>query len=132
VYYITTEFNKIMPKKILIVEDYADARSFMKILIESYGYETIEASDGEQAVQTVQLEQPDLILMDLAMPIMDGLAATRVIRGLDKTANLPIIAVTAHGKSFYKQALEAGCDDMISKPIDFAALEPVLNQYLEH
>jgi CheY-like chemotaxis protein len=121
-----------MPKKILIVEDYADARSFMKILVESYGYETIVAADGEQAVQTVQVEQPDLILMDLAMPIMDGLAATRVIRGFDKTAYFPIIAVTAHGESFYKQAIEAGCDDLISKPIDFAVLEPVLNQYLGH
>ncbi len=121
-----------MAKKILIVEDYADALDFMKFLIESYGYETLEAADGEQAVQMVQLEQPDLILMDLAMPIMDGLAATRVIRGFDKTAKLPIIAVSAHGKSLYKQALEAGCNDLISKPIDFAVLEPVLNQYLEH
>lgn len=121
-----------MSKKILIVEDYADARNFMKFLIESYGYQALEASDGEQAVQKVQQEQPDLVLMDLSMPIMDGLAATRVIRGFDKTAKLPIIAVTAYGESFYKQALEAGCDDLINKPIDFATLEPVLDQYLGH
>ncbi len=119
-----------MPKKVLIVEDYTDARSFMKFLIESYGYQALEATDGEQAVEAVRLEQPDLILMDLAMPIMDGLAATRVIRGFDGTVRLPIIAVTAHGESYYRQAIEAGCDDMINKPLDFAVLEPVLKQYL--
>ena len=121
-----------MLKKILIAEDYADTRSFMKFLVESYGYQALEAADGQQAVETVRREQPDLILMDLSMPIMDGLAATRVIRGFDGTSRLPIIAVTAHGESFYKQALEAGCDDLINKPLDFAALEPVLSQYLGH
>lgn len=118
------------PKKILIAEDYADTRSFMKYLIESYGYQALEAVDGQDAVETVRHEHPDLVLMDLAMPIMDGLAATRVIRGLEGMARMPIIAVTAHGDSFYKQALEAGCDDLINKPLDFSALEPVLNQYL--
>lgn len=121
-----------MAKKVLIAEDYADTRSFMKFLIESYGYQALEAKDGEEAVATVQQEQPDLILMDLSMPIMDGLAATRVIRKFNGMAKLPIIAVTAHGQSFYRLALEAGCDDLINKPLDFATLEPVLNQYLEH
>ncbi len=121
-----------MKKKILIVEDYADTRSFMKCLIESYGYQAIEAPDGEKAVSSVLNEQPDLVLMDLAMPIMDGLTATRVIRKMDGTAQLPIIAVTAHGQSFYRQAMEAGCDDLINKPLDFATLEPVLNQYLRN
>lgn len=121
-----------MTKKILIVEDYADTRSFMKFLIESYGYHALEASDGQEAVESVRSQNPDLILMDLAMPIMDGLAATRVIRGFDGMKKLPIIAVTAHGQSYYRMALEAGCDDLINKPLDFAALEPVLNQYLGH
>lgn len=121
-----------MAKKILIAEDYADTRSFMKFLIESYGYQTLEATDGEEAVKSVQQEQPDLILMDLSMPVMDGLAATRVIRGFDGMNNLPIIAVTAYGESYYRQAMEAGCDDLINKPLDFATLEPVLNLYLGH
>ena len=131
-YRFTTGFNNIMKKKVLIVEDYADTRSFMKYLIESYWYMALEATDGEEAIESVRQEHPDLVLMDLAMPIMDGLAATRVIRGFDGMAKLPIIAVTAHGQSFYRQALEAGCDDLINKPLDFATLEPVLNQYLEH
>ena len=130
VYDFTTVFNTIMTKKVLIAEDYADTRSFMKFLIESYGYQALEAADGQEAVEAVRQEHPDLVLMDLAMPVMDGLAATRVIRGFDGMARLPIIAVTAHGQSFYRQALEAGCDDLINKPLDFAALEPVLNQYL--
>lgn len=121
-----------MSKKVLIAEDYADTRSFMKFLVESYGYQVIEATDGQEAIQTVQQEKPDLVLMDLAMPIMDGLAATRVIRGFDGMARLPIIAVTAHGQSYYRLALEAGCDDLINKPLDFGTLEPVLNQYLGH
>lgn len=120
-----------MPKKILIAEDYADTRSFMKFLIESYGFEALEAIDGQEAVEKVREQRPDLVLMDLAMPIMDGLAATRVIRGFDEMSRLPIIAVTAHGESYYKQALEAGCDDLINKPLDFEALKPVLHQYLD-
>jgi CheY-like chemotaxis protein len=121
-----------MSKKVLIAEDYADTRSFMKFLVESYGYQVLEATDGQEAVETVQHEKPDLVLMDLAMPVMDGLAATRVIRGFDGMSKLPIIAVTAHGQSYYRLALEAGCDDLINKPLDFATLEPVLNQYLGH
>jgi CheY-like chemotaxis protein len=132
VYGFTTLFNKIMAKKVLIVDDYADTRSFMKFLIESYGYQALEAADGQEAVESVRHQNPDLVLMDLAMPIMDGLAATRVIRGFDGMTKLPIIAVTAHGQSYYRLALEAGCDDLINKPLDFATLEPVLNQYLEH
>lgn len=119
-----------MVKKVLIAEDYADTRSFMKFLVESYGYQALEASDGQEAVAAVQKEQPDLILMDLSMPVMDGLTATRVIRGFEGMTKLPIIAVTAHGQSYYRLALEAGCDDLINKPLDFAMLEPVLNQYL--
>jgi CheY-like chemotaxis protein len=131
-YCFATQFNINMKKKILIVEDYADTRNFMKVLVESYGYQVLEANDGEEAIKAVQQQQPDLVLMDLAMPVMDGLAATRVIRGFDGMTRLPIIAVTAHGQSFYKQALEAGCDDLINKPFDFDTLEPVLNQYLSH
>jgi CheY-like chemotaxis protein len=66
------------------------------------------------------------------MPIMDGLTATKLIRKFDGMSKLPIIAVTAHGQSYYRQAIEAGCDDLINKPLDFDSLEPVLNQYLGH
>jgi CheY-like chemotaxis protein len=119
-----------MKKKVLIVEDFAGVRNFMKFLVESYGYQVLEARDGQKAVESVDQEHPDLILMDLSMPIMDGVEATQIIREFNGMAKLPIIAVTAHGESFYEQAMDAGCNDLINKPLDFDNLEPVLNQYL--
>lgn len=119
-----------MQKIVLIVEDYEDSRSFMKFLVESYGYQVIEAADGIEAVDRFKNFHPDLILMDISLPTVDGLTATKVIRGFNGSQNVPIIAVTAFGQSYYKKALEAGCDDLIDKPVDFDTLEPVLNQYL--
>jgi CheY-like chemotaxis protein len=119
-----------MPNTILIVEDYAVNRSFLKFLLEDYGYQVLEAANGHQAIEAVRDQAPDLILMDLAMPDMDGLTATKTIRELDGMAKLPIIAVTAYGKLYHQQAIEAGCDDLINKPFDPLALMPILNQYL--
>ncbi|HEX8286438.1 MAG TPA: response regulator [Pyrinomonadaceae bacterium] len=119
-----------MAKKILIVEDYEDARSFMKFVVERYGYNVVEAANGQEAVETVKHESPDLILMDLAMPVMDGFTATRIIRNFEGMEEIPIIAVTAYGNSCYKQAMEAGCNYLIDKPINFDTLKPVINQYL--
>ena len=119
-----------MAQKVLVVEDYEDTRNFMKFLLESYGYKVFEATDGQEAVESVKRHFPDLVLMDMAMPQMDGLTATRIIRGDSETANLPIIALTAHGESYYKKAIEAGCDDLINKPLDFDKLDTILHQYL--
>lgn len=121
-----------MKKKVLIVEDYEDTRSFMKWLLESYGYLVVEATDGIEAVDKYKQQNPDLVLMDISLPSVDGLTATRAIREFDKQARVPIIAVTAFGKSYYKQAIEAGCNDLIDKPVDFDLIEPILNQYLGH
>lgn len=121
-----------MQKTILVVEDYADTRSFMKFMLEDYGYEVWEAENGEEAIKTVKSNPPDLILMDMSMPIMDGLTATKKIRKFDGMARLPIIAITAYGKSYYRQAMEAGCDDLINKPLDPTVLKPILSQYLGH
>jgi CheY-like chemotaxis protein len=122
-----------MDKKVLIVEDYEDTREFMKILLESYGYKVIEAADGIEAIDRVKQYHPDLILMDISLPVVDGLTATRAIREFDVDAKrVPIIAVTAFGKNYYKKAIEAGCDDLIDKPVDFDSLEPILRSYLAH
>ena len=120
-----------MKRKILVVEDYRDTREFMKFLIESYGYQVIEAADGLEAIESLKSEFPDLILMDMAMPGMDGIATTRAIRKLKLTSTIPIIAVTAFGRQFYEKAIAAGCNDLIEKPVDFDSLEAVLNEYLE-
>jgi CheY-like chemotaxis protein len=119
-----------MQRTVLIVEDFEDARSFMKFLIESYGYRVIEVGNGLEAVESFRHNRPDLILIDISMPKMDGLAATREIRKIEKTDNIPIIAVTAHGNFFYKQALEAGCNELINKPVSTENLEPLLSRYL--
>jgi CheY-like chemotaxis protein len=120
-----------MSRKILIVEDYEDSRTFMKFLVESYGYDVTEAADGLKAIESFKHHFPDLILMDIAMPVMDGLSATRAIRKMKEGAEIPIIAVTAHGRQFYEKAMEAGCTDLISKPVDFASFENVLRQYFD-
>ena len=117
-------------KKVLIVEDYDDTRDLMKFLVESYGYQVIEAADGIEAVDKVKSLHPDLILMDISLPVVDGLTATKVIREFDTAAKLPIIAVTAFGKAYYEKAIAAGCNDLIPKPLDFDTLEPIINQYL--
>ena len=119
-----------MPKTVLIAEDYADTRLMMKYLLQRFGYEVVEAADGQEAVDKVKQTHPDLILMDISMPVMDGLTATQNIRKIDGFSKVPIIAVTAYGKSYYRQAIEAGCDDLINKPLDFDNLEPILEQYL--
>lgn len=122
-----------MAKKVLIVEDYEDTREFMKILLESYGYRVIEATDGIEAIDRVREYHPDLILMDISLPVVDGLTATRAIREFDEQSRkVPIIAVTAFGKNYYKKAIEAGCNDLIDKPVDFDSLEPILRSYLAH
>lgn len=119
-----------MSKTVLIVEDYPDTRLMMKYLLQRFGYDVVEAADGQEAVDKVQQAQPDLILMDISLPVMDGLTATQIIRKFDGFSKIPIIAVTAYGKSYYRQAIEAGCDDLINKPLDFDNLEPILEQYL--
>jgi CheY-like chemotaxis protein len=119
-----------MQKKILIAEDYADIRLMMKMLVRGYGYEVIEAADGYEAVQKTKQHHPDLILMDLSMPVMNGLTATEIIRTFDGMERLPIIAVTAYDKTYHQRAIEVGCNDVLRKPLDFSTLEPLLSQYL--
>lgn len=119
-------------KKILVVEDTEDTRQMMKFLLEMSGYKVLEAVNGIQAVESASKQHPDLILMDISMPVMDGLTATKSIRSRNGDTKIPIIAVTAFGKQYYKQAIEAGCNDLISKPIDFDTLKPVIERYLDH
>lgn len=121
-----------MLKTVLIVEDVADVRAIMKILVKEYGYQVIEARDGFEAVEKTKQYHPDLILMDLAMPVMDGLTATRIIRELKGFSDIPIVALTAYGNIYYEKAVEAGIDEIIAKPLEFDNLQPLLNHYLDN
>jgi len=105
-------------KKILVVEDVDVNRDLVVQLLEDE-YEVIEAVNGEEAVALAGKERPDLILMDLSLPVMDGWEATRQIKGQDELKSIPIIALTAHAmKGDEEKAKEAGCDDYLPKPID--------------
>jgi len=116
---------------LLLVEDTEDNRFMMRRLLEMTGYRVVEAMNGEEAVKLAAKEAPQLILMDLSLPVIDGLAATRLIRKLPDFANTPIIAVSAHDTSdFQSEALEAGCNSYITKPIDFNELEELIAHLL--
>ncbi|HKP68986.1 MAG TPA: response regulator [Pyrinomonadaceae bacterium] len=119
-----------MKSKVLVVEDYEDTREFMKFLLQDYGFDVAEATNGYEAIEAVKRQVPDLILMDISMPGMDGLTAARKIREESGPRRPAIIAITAYGEAARRKALEAGCDASLSKPIDFEDLEPVLSRYL--
>jgi two-component system cell cycle response regulator DivK len=123
---------KPLRKRILLVEDFDDSRFSLSKLLQIEGYEVIEAIDGAQAVDMAQAERPDLILMDLSLPIVDGLSATRTIRQNAALRHVPIIAVSGHEwADIQSDAETAGCTDYIIKPIDFDELAGVISRYLQ-
>ncbi len=119
-----------LPKTILVVEDYEDTRILLKFLLEKLGYQVLEARDGWKAVESVKQQVPDLILMDMALPSVDGISATKLIRQFEETSKTPIIAFTASGQFVYQQAIDAGCNALLDKPIDTDKLKSLLDQYL--
>ena len=121
---INTRRNQV---SVLLVEDTEDSRHMMRRLLELSGYRVTEAVNGVEAVRVAERESPNIILMDLSLPIVDGLAATRRIRQLAHLADVPIIAVSAHDTTdFHAEALAAGCDAYITKPIDYTELEDLI------
>ncbi len=120
-------------KTVMVVEDFEDNRFMMRRLLEMSGYKVLEAVNGEEAVDLAVKEQPSLILMDLSLPLLDGLAATRRIRAYSGLRDVPIVAVSAHDTSdFHAEALAAGCNDYVTKPIDFDQLEELLRKLIRN
>jgi len=118
-------------RTVLIVEDSDDARYFMRLSLEQLGYLIIEAENGATAVEIAQLERPDIILMDLSLPILDGIAATEKIRASDGLQGVPIIAVTAHQETDFRVgAKAAGFDAYVTKPIDIDFLGDLIQGLL--
>ena len=116
---------------VLVVEDFEDNRFMMRRLLEMSGYRVVEAINGEEAVEIAKRERPGLILMDLSLPLLDGLAATRRIRQHKELRDVPIVAVSAHDTAdYHADALAAGCNDYVTKPIDFDQLEALLGRLL--
>ncbi len=119
-----------MPK-VLLVEDTEDNRQMMRKLLELSGFQVVEAVNGREAVEVASKTKPEVILMDLSLPYIDGLAATRQIRSLPDMSNVPIIAVSAHDTAdFHSDALAAGCNAYLTKPINYPELEDVVNKLL--
>ena len=108
---------------VLLVEDNELNRDMLSRRLERKGFQVITAADGGQGVALAQSERPDLILMDMDLPVVDGWQATQLIKSAAATAAIPIIALTAHAMAGDREkALQAGCDDYDTKPLEFARL----------
>ena len=118
--------------RILVVEDNAMNRDMLTRRLERRGHETLVAVDGAEAIETARTEQPDIILMDMSLPEIDGWEATRRIKADDTLRSIPVIALTAHAMAGDRQrALDVGCDDYEVKPIDFERLTKKIAALLE-
>lgn len=127
------DYRTSKPKEtnVLLVEDTEDNRVMMRRLLEMSGYRVTEAVNGVEAVTNAERVEPQIILMDLSLPIIDGLAATRRIRQMPELKDVPIIAVSAHDTmDFHAEAMAAGCDAYITKPIDYGELEGLIERLL--
>jgi len=120
-----------MKKKILIVDDNPVVNKVLQVFLEAR-YETVSAMDGKQAVDIAATQLPDLILMDIIMPVMSGYQATRLIRENPKTSSIPIIAVTALVSHIMEEeCFQSGCDDYIAKPFTTEDLVPCIEKLLK-
>ena len=109
--------------KVLLVEDNEESRDGLARRLRRKGYETLLAVDGRQGVDVARAGAPDLILMDMSLPVLDGWEATRQLKAAPQTRGIPVIALTAHAMAGDREkALEAGCDDYDTKPVEFARL----------
>ena len=119
--------------KVMVVEDYDDTRLLLRQALETRGYHVLEAINGQQAVDLAEREHPDLILMDLDLPILDGIDAAQRIRRQSQMDEVPIVAVTAYPLSYTRvKAFARGCNEYMAKPIDLKELEAILTRYLPH
>ena len=120
-------------QKILVVEDNQDNRELVVKVLKINGYKVIEAVDGEEALEKTKTENPDLILMDLFIPKIDGYEVTRRLKSDSDLKHIPVIALTAHAmKGDMEVALAAGCDGYMPKPIDVRELPKQIEYYMKH
>jgi len=124
--------SKDRPRTILIVDDFDDTRLLLRTWLQKKGFHVVEAENGNRAVAAAESVRPDLIIMDVEMPELDGLAATRKIRELSGFASVPIVAVSAYGADQYRDhALAAGCNEYISTPFEPDELERLIRKLIK-
>lgn len=119
-----------MKKTVLVVDDYSDFRKIISIVLKRHGYDIIEAADGYEAVEKAVEKHPDMILLDLAMPVLDGIEAVKAIRRHEELEETPIIAITAYHDLYNQKARDAGCNAVLAKPVKIEQLAPIVSQYL--
>jgi two-component system cell cycle response regulator DivK len=118
--------------KVLLVEDQEDNRDMLSRRLKKRGYEVAIAVDGAEGVEKARSEAPDLILMDMSLPVMDGWEATRILKAEDDTRSIPVVALTAHAMSTDREkAFEAGCDAYETKPIELPRLLETMEKLLQ-
>ncbi len=121
----------MMTRKLLIAEDDSASRELLRETLESQGYQVVAAEDGQQALDKIEAEIPDLVLLDIQMPKLDGLAVVRRLRQNPRLSSLPVIAVTAYAmRGDREKALDAGFDTYLTKPIDVVATRRPVKQLL--
>lgn len=117
---------------VLVVDDSECHRELLSVFLGVLGYKVAEASDGLEAVKIARSVCPDLIIMDLSMPVMDGYGAVRILREVPETSAVPIVACTAHDVLTHRdQAMSLGFNEILTKPIDFTNLNVVIDRYLK-
>lgn len=117
--------------KILLIEDNEMNRDMLFRRLIRRGFDVVCAEDGLKAIEMADIEIPDIILMDLSLPVLDGWEAAKRIKGIEKLRHIPIIALTAHAMTGDREkAIEAGCDDYATKPIDLASLLKKIDELL--
>ncbi|HKX84472.1 MAG TPA: response regulator [Pyrinomonadaceae bacterium] len=119
-----------MSKTILIAEDHADIRSMTRYLLQSFGCGVIEARDGYEAVKQAKSLRPDLILMDIAMPVMNGITAAHLIRTADSCREIPIVAVTTYGGEYVDTEDDFGFDRVLQKPLQSEDIQSLIQDFL--
>lgn len=125
------EIAKFLPKKILVVDDNQDSRELVVKILKNKGYELIEAIDGEEAVEKVIAQKPDLILLDISIPKLNGYEVTRILKDREDVKDIPVVALTAHAmKGDRLKALEAGCEGYITKPINVRDLPAQVKSFI--
>lgn len=116
---------------VLLVEDTEDNRQMVRRLLEMSGFRVVEALNGREAVELAKKVRPQIILMDLSLPYVDGISATRQIRNLPELSRVPIVVVSAHDTAdFHSLAMAAGCNAYVTKPIHYPELEEVVKRLL--
>jgi CheY-like chemotaxis protein len=121
-----------MPRKILIVEDNEDSRELVVKVLRNKGFDTVEAADGEEAIDKATKEKPELILLDISIPKMDGYEVARRLKSLEEFSEIPIVALTAHAmKGDREKVIAAGFEGYISKPINVRELPDQVRSYLK-